>query len=156
MELRELEALRAPVRDALGDYWAVFVDIYARTAQAWLMKARGDDAAALVLMREAATMDDGHEKHIYLENKILPMREALGDMEAGQGHPSEALAAYQASLKLAPNRYRSLLGAAEAARARGDKSAARDWFTRLLALSQLGDQARPGVALARAYLASAG
>ncbi len=155
-EIKALQATRAPVVAATSEYWGVFVDIYAKTAQAWALKAQGRDAEALSLMAQAAAQDDGHEKHIYLENKILPMREALGDMELELGHPREALAAYEASLKLAPNRYRSFLGAAKAADASGDKAGARRWWEKVVAASQEGDKTRPGVAEAKAALAAGG
>ena len=155
-ELKALEATRPLVRGAEGEYWAVFVDIYARTARAWLAKAQGKNAEALALMAQAAAMDDGHEKHIYLENKILPMRESYGDMQASLGHPAEALTAYTESLKLAPNRFRSLVGAAKAADAIGDKAAARSWFTKVVALSYHGDKSRPGFMAAEAFLATNG
>lgn len=155
-ELQALKALREPVKEAAGEYWAVFVDIYAKTAEAWLLKAQDKDAEALALMRQAATRDDGHEKHIYLENKILPMRESLGDMELALGQPKAALADYRGSLELAPNRYRSFLGAAKAAEAAGDKAAARDWWMKVMDLSKDGDKTRPGFADAKAYLATNG
>ena len=143
-EVQAIEALRGPVAQGAGEYWGVFVDIYVKAAKAWLAKAQGQPDMALALMRQAADADDGHEKHIYLENKILPMRESLGDMELALGHPREALAAYQESLKLAPNRYRSFLGAAQAAEAAGDRAAAQAWGAKLLALAKDGDKARPG------------
>ena len=155
-ELAALEATRPLVRDAEGAYWAVFVDIYARTLQAWIAKAQGDGGKALAVMAEAAAMDDGHEKHIYLENKILPVRESLGDLETELGHPAAALEAYRRALSLAPNRYRAFLGAAQAAAALGDRAAARGWYERLVALSQNGDASRPGLGAARAYLAARG
>ncbi len=153
-EIKALRATREPVVTATSEYWGVFVDIYAKTAQAWALKAQGRDAEALSLMAEAAAQDDRHEKHIYLENKILPMRESLGDMELALGHQREALAAYETSLRLAPNRYRSFLGAAEASRAIGDKAGARGWWEKVVALSREGDKTRPGVAEAVAALAA--
>ena len=143
-EVATLKALRGPVAAGAGEYWGQFVDIYADAADSWILKDEGRADAALALARKAADADDGHEKHIYLENKILPMREALGDMEAALGHPREALVAYEASLKLAPERYRSFLGAAQAAEAAGDRAAAKGWSGKLLALAKDGDKARPG------------
>ncbi len=152
VEVKALEATRPAVRAAEGEYWAVFVDIYAKAAQAWLLKAQGRAPDALAAMAQAAALDDGHEKHIYLENKILPMRESLGDMELSLGHPAEALQAYTESLKLAPNRFRALFGAASAAEALGDKETARLWFAKLAALAQPGDRARPQLRTAQAFL----
>ena len=155
-ELAALRGLRQPIAEAAGAYWAQSDDIYADAAEAWLLKAQGKTDEALTLMRRAAAADDGHGKHIYLENKLLPMRESLADMELAAGHATEALADYRASADLAPNRYRTLLGIAKAAEAAGDKSTARDAFTRLLALAKDGDHARAGEAAANAYLAAKG
>lgn len=155
-EVAALKALRGPVSQDAGAYWGQFVDIYADAADAWILKDEGKPDAALALMRKAATADAGHEKHIYLENKILPMGESLGDMEAELGHPRDALTAYEASLKLAPNRYRSFLGAAQAADAAGDKAAAKAWSEKLLALAKDGDKARPGWTIAETIHAKSG
>ena len=149
-ETAALKALRGSVARDAGEYWGQFVDIYADAAQAWILKDEGRADAALAMARKSADADDGHEKHIYLENKILPMREALGDMEAELAHPREALAAYEGSLTLAPDRYRSFLGAAQAAEAAGDKAAAKAWSAKLLALAKDGDKARPGWRIAQA------
>ena len=151
-EVAALKALREPVARDAGAYWRQFVDIYADAADAWILKDEGQSEAALALMKKAAAADAGHEKHIYLENKILPMGESLGDMEAALSHPKEALAAYEASLTLAPNRYRSFLGAAQAAEAAGDTAAAKGWAERLLALAKDGDKTRPGWGIATAMV----
>ena len=156
MEVAALKALRGPVARDAGEYWGQFVDIYAQTADAWVLKDEGRADEALALMRKAQAADAGHEKHIYLENKILPMGESLGDMEAELGHPKEALAAYEASLSLAPERYRSFLGAAQAAEVAGDKVAAKAWAGKLLALAKDGDHARPGWGMASAIVARGG
>ena len=155
-ELAELMLLRKPVSDMAGPYWGTFVDIYGKAVDAWIQKNEGNDARALDEMKSAAADDDGHEKHIYLENKLLPMRESLGDMEMALGHPREALAAYQASLTLAPNRYRSFAGAAKANEALGNLDAAHDWWQRLVDLSREGDKSRQGDVEAKAFLAAHG
>ncbi len=151
-ELDALRALRPKVVAGAGAYWGQYVGIYGKAAEAWILKDEGHADAALAAMRDAADRDDNHEKHIYLENKILPMRESLGDMELALGHPRDALVAYEGSLQLAPNRYRSFLGAAEAARACGDMTAAKNWSGKLVALAKDGDKARPGWRTAEAIL----
>ena len=156
---QEIEALRAlhdPIAEGAGAYWAQSDDIYVEAVQAWILKAEGKDEAALAAMREAARADDAHGKHIYLENKLLPMRESLADMELALQKPLDALTDYEASLTLAPNRYRSFAGAARAAEAAGDLSAARDWWTKLSALAKDGDHARPADAEAKAQLSARG
>ena len=54
-------------------------------------------------------------KHPVTPGPPLPARELLGDMLLEIGRPAEALAAYEASLREAPNRFNSLYGAARAA-----------------------------------------
>ena len=142
-ELAALRALRGPIAQAAGAYWAQSDDIYASVAQAWILHARGENDQALALMRTAATADDGHGKHIYLENKLMPMRESLADMELATGHAGQALADYRQSATLSPNRYRTFLGEGRAAQASGDEVGARDAYAALQALARNGDHARP-------------
>ena len=156
VELAALKSLHESVTQAAGVYWGQYVGIYANAAEAWIAKGEGRSDEALAAMRRAADADDAHEKHIYLENKIVPMREALGDLEAALGQPREALVAYEASLKLAPERYRSFLGAAHAAEAAADRAAAKGWWQRLVNLSQDGDKTRAGDLEARRALAANG
>jgi uncharacterized protein HemY len=55
-----------------------------------------------------------------------------------QSQPSEALVAYKRSIELYPRRFNSLLGAARAARARDDKSAAQAFYKQLLEVANRG------------------
>jgi cytochrome c-type biogenesis protein CcmH/NrfG len=52
-----------------------------------------------------------------------PSGEMLGDMLLQMGQPTEGLHAYEAALKLAPNRLDSLIGASVAAKRSGDLQA---------------------------------
>ena len=88
-----------------------------------------------------------------MENRLYPMRELLGDLLLEVGQPQAALRAYATALSNTPNRYRGLYGAAVAAQAAGDKSAAAEYFTKLLALAKSADTERPEPARARAFLA---
>ena len=155
-ELSALKALRAPIAQSAGDYWAQSDDIYAKAAQAWILKAQGKTHAALELMQRAATADDDHGKHIYLENKLLPVRESLADMELATGDAKKALADYDRSLESSPNRYRSFVGAARAAEAAGGKARARAEWMKLIALAKDGDRIRPDYDEAKAFLAANG
>jgi cytochrome c-type biogenesis protein CcmH/NrfG len=68
-----------------------------------------------------------------------------------RGTPKEALAAYERSLELHPNRLNSMLGAARAARALEDEETAGRFYA---ALVQLGvrDSNRAGLKEASTYL----
>lgn len=131
-EVAALRALRDPVLGADGEYWAGLVDVYAGAADAWLAWSEGRAEEARRAMEAAAALDDGREKHILLENRLVPMRELLGDLLLAIERPAEALAAYEASLTAAPNRFRSFLGAARAAKALGRSDEARRWAGRLI------------------------
>jgi tetratricopeptide (TPR) repeat protein len=64
-----------------------------------------------------------------------------------ENHPQEALAEYEAVLKLAPNRFNALYGAGCAAEASGNASAARRYFRKLTEVA-VGEE-RPELVTAR-------
>jgi len=154
-EARALHALRGPIRRSESEYWAGLVDVYARAADAWIARAEGRTASAQSLMREAAQLDDAREKHIDLENKLVPMRELYGELLLELGQTAEALSTFERSLKASPNRFRSYLGAARSARALDRPDAARQWYSKLLELTTKADTIRPEMAEARAFLEAA-
>jgi hypothetical protein len=153
-ELRALRALREPIRRGESDYWAGLVDVYARAAEAAIALTERRTADARALMREAAELDDAREKHIYLENKLVPMRELYGEFLLDVGLPAEALSAFETSLKASPNRFRSYLGAARSAKALGQADQARQWYSKLEQLTAKADTIRLEIAEARAFIAA--
>lgn len=134
------------------DYWAEQVAIQHDAAAAWIALADGRRDDALRLMRSAADREDASDKHVAMENRLWPMRELLGELLLQVGEARAALAAFDASLQNARNRYRGLYGAATAARASGDDRAAREYFQRLVDLCALRGTERPELAEARAFL----
>ena len=104
-------------------------------------------------MRRAADGEDASVKDIAMENRLYPMRELLGDLLLEAGQPAAAMRAYVTALVNTPNRYRGLYGAAVAAQAAGDRPAAAEYFTKLVALAKSADTERPELARARAFLA---
>jgi tetratricopeptide (TPR) repeat protein len=84
---------------------------------------------------------------------ITPAREMLAELLLLERHPQESLAEYQSVLKIAPNRFNALYGAANAAEAAGDTLAARQYF-RMLTEVAVGNE-RPELAAARKKLARA-
>jgi hypothetical protein len=152
-DLEQLRVFKEALVDSKQDYWAEQVEIQRTAAAAWVAFAEGKKDAALKMMRTAADMEDGSEKHVAMENRLWPMRELLGDLLLAAHKPALALKEYEASLQSARNRYRGFYGAAKAAQQSGDREKARTYYGKLLALCNLADTQRPELAEAKEYLA---
>lgn len=150
-EADKLQVIRKRLLEAKDTYWAEQTEILRRAVAAWT--ARDDQAAALRLMRSAADMEDASVKHIAMENRLVPMRELLGELLVEAGQPAAALREFEQSLQNAPNRFRSFHGAAEAAERAGDTAKAWAYYEKLVALCQQADTERPELMKARAFLA---
>jgi tetratricopeptide (TPR) repeat protein len=120
--LRDDEKLMIAAHD---DYWATEIQVQELAAEAWILQARGDRDHALEVMRAAADKEDSSEKSSVSPGRLVPARELLGDMLLEQGRPADALAAYEASLKQDPKRFRTLWSAGRAAEALGDTERVR-------------------------------
>jgi tetratricopeptide (TPR) repeat protein len=129
-----LSALREKLTSAGEGYWAEQVEIQRGTVAAWRRLAAGQTAEALAEMRVAAEREDATEKNAITPGPLAPARELLGEMLLTVGRPAEALAAYEATLRHEPNRFRALAGAARAAKEAGDRAAARKYSAALLEL----------------------
>src|SRR5215470_7443881 len=67
--------------------------------------------------------------------------------------PQEALAEFEASQRTMPNRFRTIAGAATAARVVGSVEAAKRYYRALAGLAVNSDGRRPELAEAKTYLA---
>jgi Tfp pilus assembly protein PilF len=128
----------AELRDALaktGDaYWPGQIEIQRKAAEGWAAFASGRRDEGLALLRAAAEAEDASDKAAVTPGPIAPARELLAEMLLEAGRQKDAAAEFSATLEREPNRYRSLAGAARAAEAAGDASAAADFKKRLLAV----------------------
>jgi hypothetical protein len=146
------------IREALAgkyeDYWSEQVEIQRRAASAWLLLAEGRNDDALTEMRAAAERESATEKNAITPGPIAPARELLGEMLLSLHRPAEALTEFKATLNHEPNRFRTLFGAAQAARESGDRATARKFFSQLLRVCARADQpVRADLAAARSYMA---
>jgi len=144
-DIDRLNELREGLLKAKQSYWAEQVEVQIIGAQAWLAQQKGDKAEALKLMRAAADLEDGSEKHVAMENRLYPMRELLGDMLREHGDAAAALKEYQISMKNAPNRLRGYYGAGKAAEAAGQPKQAAGYFAQLARLTRDSDGERPEI-----------
>jgi tetratricopeptide (TPR) repeat protein len=145
-ELRE-SAISVDARDM-----ANYIEIDRRILEGWIAHARGDDDKAVELLQSAAELEKGTEKHPVTPGALLPPKEALGDLLMELDRPGDALAAYEESDSIWPERYNTLLGAARAARQAGVIITARNYYERLLANTN-GDADRTGIHEARGFIA---
>ena len=122
--------------------------IYERKSEAWMIFAEGRKDDAAKFLRETAEQEDSTRPELM----GVPAREMLGDMMLELGRPAEALAAYQASLKEAPNRFNSLYGAGHAAELASQPADARTYYAQLLAVSDHAPPGRPELQHAKLFL----
>jgi len=133
-----LEQIRDKLKMKEG-YWANQVEIQRQEVSAWLAFAEGDPKAALAGMRGAAELEDGTEKNAITPGPLAPARELLGELLLELKRPGEALKEFEATLTREPNRFRSLYGAAEAAKLAGNRQAAQKYFRELLKVAERAD-----------------
>jgi hypothetical protein len=152
-EIGKLQGLRDRLNDAKDTYWANQVEVQRLQALAVLAHARSDDKKAIELARQAADLDAGMDKHPATPAPVLPARELLADLLLETKDPA-ALQAYVESLKSEPNRFRSTLGKARAAKAAGDLETAREAYKKLVTLSSLADNDRPELSEAKTFLSN--
>jgi len=152
-EIGKLQALRDKLNEAKDTYWANQVEVQRLQASAVLAHARKDDKKAVQLAHQAADLDAGMDKHPATPAPLLPAREMLADLLLEAKDPA-ALQAYEASLKTEPNRFRSILGKARAAKAAGDLETSREAYKRLVTLSGLADTERPELVEAKTVVSN--
>ena len=152
-EIAHLDEIAAKLTAAKNAYWAGQTRIQKEAAAAWLTLAEGKRDAAIAAMQKAAKLDDTSEKNVAMENKVVPIRALLGELYLAAKMPKEALVAFEASQKTMPNRFRTIAGAAAAARATGSVEAAKRYYRALTGLAVGGDGQRPELSEARTYLA---
>src|SRR6516162_9392512 len=151
-EIAHLDEIEAELTAANDDYWAGQTRIQKQAATAWVMFSEGQRDEAIAAMRKAADLDDASEKTVAMENKLVPIRELLGELYLSAGMDKEALVEFEASDKVMPNRFRVIAAAAAATRATGSVEAAKRYYSALTALAVDADGNRPELSEGRAYL----
>jgi tetratricopeptide (TPR) repeat protein len=125
------------------------VDDDQKQVQGWLFFAEGKDDDAVEAMRPIADKEDSLGE----EPEGLPAREMIADMLLEAKRPQQALAEYQIDLKLNPNRFDALYGAARAAEASGKQTEASEYYARLLKVCDGSNSSRPELSRARELVA---
>ena len=151
-----LEELRASAEAAGEGYFAQQVEVSRKIVAGALARARGRQQEAVETLRAAAELEASMEKHPVTPGSVQPAGEIYGDVLLEMGRAGEALEAYETSLATWPRRFNSLLGAARAATAEGDRGQATDYYRQLVELAGETGAERPGVEEARRFIGSTG
>ncbi|HVI08935.1 MAG TPA: hypothetical protein VND65_11665, partial [Candidatus Binatia bacterium] len=83
----------------------------------------------------------------------IPAREQLADLLLDAKRPQQALAEYQTDLKLNPNRFNALYGAARAAEAAGKQTDANEYYSLLVKVCDGSNSTRPELSRAKQLVA---
>ena len=149
---KRLGELEATARKGKETLFARNIEVLRLELDAWIAHVQGQDDSSVALMRQAAELETSTPKHAVTPGPTFPTHELLGDLLMELQQPTEALAAYQRSMELYPNRFNSLLGAARAARALGSEPLARNFYEALLEVADGGTR-QPALEEAQAYVA---
>ena len=147
---QKLADLRDAVAKQNNTYWSNQVEVERREVAAWIAEQNGKPDEALKLARSAAELEESMDKAAVTPGAVTPAREMLAELLMMGKQPKESLAEYQAVLKIAPNRFNALYGAARAADASGNATTASGYFRKLTEVA-VGDE-RPELKTARQKL----
>jgi len=151
---RQAEQNLADLRDGIAKqnnaYWSSQAEVQRLEVAAWIAQQDGKTSEGLQLARSAAELEESMEKSAVTPGSVTPAREMLAEMQLVEHHPKESLAEYQSVLKIAPNRFNAVYGAARAAESAGDANAASIYFRKLTEVA-VGDE-RPELKVAREKL----
>jgi tetratricopeptide (TPR) repeat protein len=150
-QIAHLQALEDKLKGK-DTYWANQIEVQRLGAAGILAHVQGDDKKAVDLVRAAADLEATMDKHPATPSPVLPARELLADLLLELNQPAAALTEYKAVLQTDPNRFRSLLGEARAAKQAGDATTAHNAYQKLVTLSKPFGPERPELAEAKIYL----
>ena len=120
-----------------------------REAQAWIDHAAGKDDEAIATLSAVAKEEESDSD----PEQGLAAREMLADLLLELKRPQEALENYELDLKLNPNRFDALYGAAQAAEMAGKSREADTYYAQLVKACAGSDSSRPELSRAKALLA---
>jgi tetratricopeptide (TPR) repeat protein len=142
-----LASLREVIAAKKNTYWSNQVEVQRREVAAWIAELSGKHGDAVIGMRAAAELEESMDKSAVTPGAITPAREMLAQLLLLQNQAKQAVAEYETVLKVAPNRFNALYGAATAAEQAGDALAASNYFRKLTQVA-VGDE-RPELVTAR-------
>ena len=148
-DLAQYDAMVEAVKKSKDAYLAEYMDTDRDEIRAWVAFAEGKNDEAAQIMRAVADKQDAHGKG----EVEIPAREMLADILLESNHPEQALAEYERSMTIDPNRFNGLYGAARAAEMAKQPSTAEKYYAQLVKNCAGATSDRPELARAKAQLA---
>ena len=131
----KLAALRDVASKQNNVYWSNQIEVQRREVAAWIAEQTGKKSDAIAQMRSAVELEESMDKSAVTPGAVTPARELLAELLALKNRPQESLTEYEAVLKMAPNRFNALYGAARAAEALGNETVAKQYIQKLSEIS---------------------
>ena len=131
----KLAALRDAASKQNNVYWSNQIEVQRREVAAWIAEQTGKKSEAIAQMRSAAELEESMDKNAVTPGAVTPAREMLAELLLLESKPQESLTAYEAVLKVAPNRFNALYGAARAAESSGKEIVAKQYMQKLSEIS---------------------
>jgi len=157
-DLDRLQELRANLikinsEGTWQEYWVSQIENNRQMVMAWIAYTQGRRHEALQMLRAAANREDSTEWDPVMPGRVISARQLLGEMLLDANNPQQALQAFEAALKVEPDRFLSLYGAARAAELSGDQAKAEGFYARLVGQTAFADaEQRAALKIARAFL----
>ena len=127
-DLDQYDAMVEALKKTANAYMAEFMDTERDEIRAWVAFAEGKNDEAAQIMRTVADKQDARGK----AEVAIPAREMLADILLEAGHAEQALAEYEQSMKIDPNRFNGIYGAARAAELAKEPDTAAKYYAQLV------------------------
>ena len=147
--VKQYDAMMVATRTSDKPFALESMDTNRDEATAWMYFAEGKNDEAIALLRKVADKQDAIGKG----EVELPAREMLAAMLLEMNRSQQALAEYQRSMKIDPNRFNGLAGAARAAELSNQPVEASQYYAQLLKNCADSNSDRPELQRARSLLA---
>jgi len=139
MAEQKLASLRDAASKQNNVYWSNQIEVQHREVAAWIAEQTGKKSEAIAQMGSPAELEESMDKNAVTPGAVTPAREMLAELLLLEKKPQESLTAYEAVLKVAPNRFNALYGAARAAESSGKETVAKQYIQKLSEISP-GDE----------------
>jgi tetratricopeptide (TPR) repeat protein len=126
-----LATLRETALKQNNVYWGNQIEVQRCEVAAWIAQQTGNGSEAIAQMRSAVQLEESMDKDAVTPGALTPAREMLAELLLIQKLPRESLTEYETVLKVAPNRFNAVFGAARAAEATGNEIVAKQYIQKL-------------------------